>query len=406
MVLAYFPQGRGLSIITDTNNPPQGIQAKPSILIEENPLLALFPPIGDASFQFYKFYQVNKNQVQTAQTNATVLITDTLGPGIIQQASGFDIRAFDSAGIPINYETESVDTSISKFAVWADMAILNDLEFVQLAFGNPSATNGSSSSGLWNGYSAVYHLNQTTFGIQTTRDSSVNLEDGTPQSMDNTNQVAGQIDGSLEFDGTNEFIVMNNSPELEPGNGTWTVSAWIRPDSDARMYIVGKQDPVNPFPGWAFLFSNTGNDRKLFVAMRGTGRITVRGTMQISLGVFHHVVCTYDGSMNASGIRLFIDGVEDTVNIELNNLTSGVTNELEFNIGNVGGIIGGSATWGGIIDEVNIFDNVQTPDFIKIAFNSQNDNNAFWHKTPLLENGVDNFLVDPGGRVIVAGGQP
>jgi len=82
------------SLSTNSNHTPQGLGA---VVIEGDPLLALFPPIGDVTFQFYKFYQINKNQVPSAQTNKPLVIIDTLGSGIIQNLSGFDIRVFDSS---------------------------------------------------------------------------------------------------------------------------------------------------------------------------------------------------------------------------------------------------------------------------------------------------------------------
>ncbi len=96
MVRAYFPQRYGGSLVTNTNNPPQGTllgDVVPPIVVEE-PLLAIYPPLGDLDYSNYKFYQVNKGQFVTPGTNFIWEITDSVGPGVFQEASGFDIRPF------------------------------------------------------------------------------------------------------------------------------------------------------------------------------------------------------------------------------------------------------------------------------------------------------------------------
>jgi hypothetical protein len=69
---------------------PQGIGDAPA----ENLLLANFPLLGDTDFNRYKFYQVNKGEFAEAQSDFIWEITASVGPGVLQEASGFDIKPF------------------------------------------------------------------------------------------------------------------------------------------------------------------------------------------------------------------------------------------------------------------------------------------------------------------------
>jgi len=94
VVRAYFPQHYAGSIVTNTNNPPQGILLGDIVPAVEDSLLAIYPPLGDTDYSNYKFYQVTKGQFVTPGTNFIWEITDSVGPGVFLEASGFDIRPF------------------------------------------------------------------------------------------------------------------------------------------------------------------------------------------------------------------------------------------------------------------------------------------------------------------------
>ena len=50
--------------------PPQGFgEVSPPPPVVEEPLLAIYPPLGDLDYSNYKFYQVNKGEFVTPGTN-------------------------------------------------------------------------------------------------------------------------------------------------------------------------------------------------------------------------------------------------------------------------------------------------------------------------------------------------
>lgn len=71
---------------------PQGISGESAAAI--NPLLAIYPPLGDTDYTNYKFYQVNNGEFDIPQTDFIWQIQDVVGAGIFQTGGGDDIRPF------------------------------------------------------------------------------------------------------------------------------------------------------------------------------------------------------------------------------------------------------------------------------------------------------------------------
>ena len=75
--------------------------------------------------------------------------------------------------------------------------------------------------GVWdNNYQGVWHLREDPSGsAPQIADSTSNNNDGTMNGgMTTTDQVAGQIDGSLDFDGSSDWFNLGNDagPPHEP----------------------------------------------------------------------------------------------------------------------------------------------------------------------------------------------
>ena len=351
----------------------------------ENPLLAIYPPIADATFQFYKFYQIKKSQVPSLQTNQPLVIIDTLGAGIIQEASGFDIRVFDSSGVPLNYEVQSVNPSTGDFIIWINLPTVQDLEFVQLTFGKPTATDGQNKTAVWDAnYKSVHH--QQTNGD----DSTINAQNFTES---NVSHISGKIGNGGNYAGN-----VNSFSQRFPYTGAPTINVtvefWIKnatvTDEGMFSYAAGTQDDE-----W-----NNFGQINLLLQIKGNN--LVPGNTNLNDGIFHHVVTTWRSSDGLCSH--YIDSVlESTGNIStgLSILDNGSL-VLGQDQDTVGGGFQAAQAFEGILDEIKWSNIVRSADWIKTEFNNQNDNNAFWFETPLLENGEDNFLVDDMGRNIVA----
>lgn len=383
MVRAYFPQRFPGSLVTNTNYSPQGATILERVLIQ-NPLLAIYPPIADNTFQFYKFYQIKKGQIPSLQLNTALVIIDTLGNGILQEGSGFDIRVFDSVGSPIAYEVQSVNITTGEIIVWVNMAQAQDSEFVQLVFGKPSATDGSNPNVVYDSnYKSVYHLN----GVGT--DSTSNAQDLT---IFGTTTVAAKIGDGIDFPGlASEYLIR------QPYNGfpptTVTFEYWIK--TTDRPFGLLSYAASGQIMAFSAFFSNS----QILTIQVIENLFQIPQT--IDDGNFHHIVTTWrssDGQM-----IYYLDGVNvSSATLSVGeSIVDGGALVLAQEQDSVGGGFNDFQSLDGIMDEVRVSDIVRGPDYVETVFNNQDDNDAFWFKTPILENGEDNFLVDDQGRNIV-----
>lgn len=369
--------------------------------VEGDKLLALFPPIGDATYQFYKFYQIKNGQTQGVNVNMPLVIIDTLGAGIIQEASGFDIRVFDSSGSPLDYEVAEVTPGTGDFIVFVNVATVADGEFVQLTFGKPTATDGSNPNAVYDvNYKGAYHLSEPTGA--TIIDSSSNNNDGTPSVGLEPVSVDAKIGKGLDFSTLDAMATLPNSLGED-----YTISIWGKiPASDDRT-------GVNAFNGNQILNADVGgnaddyipmavinNHMSTFIGESGGTNFTLEGDIIVNTDVFIAITITrLRGTLGE--LQIYINGELDK-SLSVNNLkTLTDSASIFFGVMNVG--VGRDT--GGTYDELRFSDIVRTADWIKTEFNNQNDNDAFWFTTPLLTNGEDNFLVDDQGRFIVAEGQ-
>jgi hypothetical protein len=145
---------------------------------------------------------------------------------------------------------------------------------------------------------------------------------------------------SLFLDGVNEYVTMGDVSALQfERTNTFSLSAWIRTTKNtAAQQIVGKQESstgTNPARGYSFHVINpTGQLRVRIVGVSGTSDITLRTVRGIFAdGYWHHAVVTYAGTSLASGVKIYVDGVEEVVVVETNNLSSTILTTASFIVG-------------------------------------------------------------------------
>jgi len=178
-----------------------------------------------------------------------------------------------------------------------------------------------------------------------TKDSSGNDNDG--KLIGSPAWVQGKFGKALEFNGTDNYVSIANSPIFNFVNVDFSASFWMNakswdnPISDARTMIDFETGGWN---GWLVRYSE------------GTGTITLGGggnertalTIVPSLDQWHHVTVTY--SEGGSEIKGYLDGkLDKTTSINLNLTNSTTAHGIGTNPENVG------QAFDGIIDEVAVF---------------------------------------------------
>ncbi len=115
----------------------------------------------------------------------------------------------------------------------------------------------------------------------------------------------GKVDGALDFDGIDDYIQIDDNPDLD-GMGEFTLTSWVKTDGTDTMFIINKAthntgDLVDD--AYAFGIHSTGQIRFQYtfanVSVMKLSNVTVADNS------WHHLAVTYTGS---DGF-IYLDGV-------------------------------------------------------------------------------------------------
>lgn len=161
---------------------------------------------------------------------------------------------------------------------------------------------------------------------------------------------------SMIFDGTNEYL--QSLQDLITIDTSISVSFWIKTTSTSSLdYIVGQDALSAGNRNWLVYYRDFGGAKRVYLFFTnadGTTTNTLTGSGgAVSDGTWHHVVITYDGTTNANGIKMYVDGSIDVQGTAGNTgirTDTGLGTEIQ---------IGHPSTWAldASIDEVAIWRN-------------------------------------------------
>ena len=156
--------------------------------------------------------------------------------------------------------------------------------------------------------------------------------------------MGGQMDGAIQLDGVDDFII--TSPVLNPADGPFSVLAWIKGGAPGQA-IVSESGGAN----WLSLDPLTGH---LMTELKSASRFGSPLLSQtiITDSQWHRIGFVWDGSYRT----LYVDDVavaEDTqVGLE------GSSNGLYFG---VSGTLAPNTFWFGLIDDIRIYNRAVSP---------------------------------------------
>lgn len=341
----------------------------------------LTPPANwfDLTFKRRVLITINAGQITGTIINFPFLFNSILSdliPANIQ-TNGEDVRFASEDGLTeFKVEIEKLDTGATSLQAWAKINSISDGTKFYMYYGKPSATLPplADRQAVWSDYRAIYHMNQTSFGANSTLDSTVNVHNGTPQNSPVSS--VGQIDGDVAFNGTNQFVEIPDAVNLDPGSGAWSVSCWLDSHGTSQHAFVGKQRSNGALDGWVFRHGD-GFTLRLFVEFTGaTNGFKVQSTVDVSADTLTLVSFTYPGgNLNAANVKIYINGVSVATLVTLNTLTSAISNDVNMNLAAGGSLPAAAAIdfLDGDVDEIHISADVKTPDLLEAEFNNQND---------------------------------
>ncbi|UCF61272.1 MAG: DUF2341 domain-containing protein, partial [Anaerolineaceae bacterium] len=311
------------------------------------------------------------------------------------QADGGDILFTSSNGTSkLDHEIEKYVTGTGELVAWVEVPSLSGSVNTELYmyYGNASVADQWNITGTWDeggteNFKAVWHLDENpTDPDPAFKDSTLNINHGTDYgSMASEDQILGQIDGSLNFDGEDDYIEADDSSSLRIP-GSFTVSAWINTndlpaDGDLRS-VVSKGNPSDD-PGenhnYGIMLENniitTGNAIEVYYEPSSGWGNVVAASWETSLntGQWYYVVGVHDA--DADTLTLYVDGVQRAQNTSATATPD--TGNTPLRIADV------NVSWAtnefyGQIDEVRISSEVRTDKWIETSHNNQSSPSTFY----------------------------
>jgi len=244
-------------------------------------------------------------------------------------------------------------------------------------YGNPNAPDQSNPKGVWDdNFVMVQHLNETDIdgGAGDIKDST-SKNNGTTSGMDTNDQVTGNIDGSFDFDGSNDYVDVGNLQSLA-GSSELTISVWfnartlptVANDNDG---VCIQHDDYDEQMG--FRFDGTSDILEGYVETGGiSAGVGVPYSGNMVVNTWYHVVLTFDNGV----VEVFFNSDSKGTNDKSGSFTTlpDLTNNMLFGSLN----LYASDYFDGIIDEVRISNVARSATWIATEYNNQNDTSSFY----------------------------
>ena len=337
------------------------------------------PPVGawyNPSWTYRKKITIDKTKVAGTLSNFPVLIsftdTDIMNGA---QPDGDDILFTDSdKTTKLDHEIEKYDSATGELVAWVRVPSLSSSsdKRIYIYYGNAGAGNQENAPGVWDtSFKGVWHLNEDPSGAAPQHaDSTPNNNDGTSGgSMTCTNQIPGQINGSLDFDGANDDVRTTLAGSTL--TNSLTFSAWFYSDdagsigSSSGAQRLVTQERITS--GCTRLALALNSNRVAVYRRRTTGGANLHGTTVLTAQQWYHAAMTYDGST----VRVYLNGNEENSAAEADLVgpdPAGIQ-------------LGGGCTVryiDGILDEVRVSNIVRSADWIMTEYNNQSNPGGFY----------------------------
>ncbi|MHA2247744.1 MAG: DUF2341 domain-containing protein, partial [Candidatus Hodarchaeales archaeon] len=309
----------------------------------------------DTRWQFRQNITIQASQIPSDLTDYPFLL-DKVFTELCNnvQVDGGDIFFTNSTGDKLDHEIEKLDWHYSSTQVhlvtWVRIPFLSSTVDTKISmyYGNPTSPNQENPEGVWDsGYAGVWHMKEDPSGsAPQIKDSTQNGIDGTSMgSMTSSDLIEGKTGGSLDFDGSDDYISLGNQSSLKL-TSAFTVEVLYNgfsiPDR-ATLYSTGFKYQENiglRVSG----YHSSGNPTPVVFFGNGTIIYWTYADNTLSENIWVHLVVTYEGST----LKMYINGQKQ--------LDEDV-GPIDYNAG--GSAIGGSMTvsnerFNGSIDEVRV----------------------------------------------------
>ena len=342
---------------------------------------------------------INTGQIPSTQTDFPFLFNSTVTDFIADaQTNGEDFRFVLPDKTQLKYEIQDYDNTTGELIAWTKVPSIADGTLVYLYFNNPTATDNQDPAAVYDSnFKAVWHMNNTSFGTGSVKDSTANNNDGDPTSLSST---TGQIGKALVFNGTSGFVQIPISSSLDFFGPTAeiTLEGWMTTNDITVPHLGGMIcHPVGPtWPSareFAHYCLRQANSRFQYFSDPISVMDLASANGTISIGPFFHLVATYSPSTNM--IKLYRDGSLLATKSSVTALWTTSTEDVLLGLDHTTL----SEFFDGILDELRVSDIERTADFITTEFNNQNAPETFYDRGPVTCLGpvIDQLMIYGNG---------
>jgi hypothetical protein len=222
-------------------------------------------------------------------------LSDLAGPVSLLTFACYDVCDLDSPLSPVS--DTNVIRVIKVNAVFTNSASLGqDETFTRTVYLRVNANTGS-------GLLACWKLDETS-GL-TAEDSSGNGNDGALRNMAGDEWIDGVVGGALHFDGSNDYVAIQNLYYDSSGYKEVSVTAWIR-TSNGGNQIIASYDR-NEYWRLEINGNGGGTGQVGWDVRTSTGQVDYGSITRVDDGEWHHVAGVFDNGT----LIVYIDGVAE-----------------------------------------------------------------------------------------------
>jgi hypothetical protein len=300
--------------------------------------------------------------------NFTVLVhlNDTYIDWAHVQDDGDDIRFTDSDAVTLlDAELEKWDDTNDAW-MWVKVPQIDsgvDTDYIYMYYNNAGASSYWDAENTWDSnYVGVWHMNDND--TSTILDSTSNDNDGTKKGVNEPIETtSGQIDSAQSFDGTDDYIDLDDPATLEIGTQSWTFTGIIYPKNVTSQYVIYAKYGT----GLINYFEVKVKAGQIAAMVRdGDGDNIEKSKGIVNIDTWYFVSIVWNATSHS--LEWFIDG-------------SSIGSGINVNIGNVAnsgepayiGRYRGGTYFNGTIDETRCSDTARSADWIEASYLSMTE---------------------------------
>lgn len=231
--------------------------------------------------------------------------------------------------------------------------------------------NGGSPIGASSSRSMIGHWKFDDGQGTTARNSGIltSTLDGTLTNMASpATSISGWNNGNygkaLAFDAADDKVDAGSNSTIDD-MPTLTYSAWIKPNTVGEAGTTGRIFDKSTI---GFFLANT-NAIEFTITYSTQSLLVLSSNNSISMGAWQHVIATWDGTTNATGVHIYVNGREVTYQTQTDaSGTRSTDAAANLTIGNRAGAT--DRTFDGLIDEAKLYNYPLSISQIKNDFNT------------------------------------